>query len=108
MIVINVHFVLSQYQALAHPISTALPTAVTRTTGFRTVVSSPWYLDNLSDYRDWARYLTDEIANFTDNTRPELVIGGEACMWGEWVDAANVVARYMCKVGWGLVLEKVA
>lgn len=58
-------------------------------------MSSPWYLDDMTDlYSSWWRYLKTEIADFANNTRPELVLGGEACMWGEWVDATNIIPRY--------------
>lgn len=62
--------------------------------GFRAVVSSPWYLDDLGDYKDWAAYLDIEIASFPGHAHPELVLGGEACMWGEYVDATNALSRY--------------
>nr|XP_018914551.1 PREDICTED: beta-hexosaminidase subunit beta-like [Bemisia tabaci]XP_018914553.1 PREDICTED: beta-hexosaminidase subunit beta-like [Bemisia tabaci]XP_018914554.1 PREDICTED: beta-hexosaminidase subunit beta-like [Bemisia tabaci] len=60
--------------------------------GYEALFSSCWYLDHLSE--TWRSYYHCDILDF-DATSEErtLVIGGEACMWGEWVDETNVSPR---------------
>lgn len=43
---------------------------------------------------DWEKYYLCDPKNF-DGTEKEknLVIGGEACLWGEFVDGTNLIAR---------------
>lgn len=65
--------------------------------GHRVLLSSPWYLD-WGVYRggeggDWQRYYLVEPLDFAgDHDHKVLVMGGEACMWGEFVDATNSMA----------------
>ncbi len=35
------------------------------------------------------RYMVEPLAHITDPTAQQLLIGGEGCMWGEWVDASD-------------------
>ncbi|KAM7392562.1 hypothetical protein PAMA_007601 [Pampus argenteus] len=62
--------------------------------GFTTILSAPWYLDYISYAQDWQKYYKVEPLNF-DGTEQQkkLVIGGEACLWGEYVDATNLTPR---------------
>jgi len=58
--------------------------------GFRGVLSNAnaWYLPHLES--TWAdMYLNEPYYNITDPGQQTLVLGGEACMWGEWVDASD-------------------
>jgi len=64
------------------------------TAGYRALLSAPWYLDWISWGEDWVKYYTAEPLSFS-GTREQYarVLGGEACMWGEYVDAANLHSR---------------
>ncbi|NXH27263.1 HEXB hexosaminidase, partial [Myiagra hebetior] len=62
--------------------------------GFTTVLSAPWYLDYISYGQDWKKYYSVEPLNFPGSEKQKkLVIGGEACLWGEFVDATNLTPR---------------
>lgn len=62
--------------------------------GLKAIITAPWYLNRISYGADWVGYYNTEPLNFTGTTAQKaLVIGGEACMWGEWVDATNVESR---------------
>ncbi|XP_071964486.1 beta-hexosaminidase subunit beta-like [Antedon mediterranea] len=64
--------------------------------GYRTILSSPWYLNYVSNpyNQDWKTYYIIEPQDFTGTAEQKaLVIGGEACMWGEYVDSVNLIQR---------------
>jgi len=74
-----------------HPLNTTRD--VTKA-GFRALISSPWYLDYISYGRDWVYYYNYEPLAFNGTKAEEdLVIGGETCLWAEFVDASNYVSR---------------
>ncbi|XP_036399870.1 beta-hexosaminidase subunit alpha-like [Megalops cyprinoides] len=59
--------------------------------GIRAILASPWYLDQPGPTHDWSRYYNVRPLAFTGSEQQkQLVIGGEVCLWGEYVDAANL------------------
>ncbi|XP_008506964.2 beta-hexosaminidase subunit beta isoform X1 [Equus przewalskii] len=62
--------------------------------GFPVLLSAPWYLDYISYGQDWVKYYNVEPLDFDGTSKQKtLVIGGEACLWGEYVDATNLTPR---------------
>uniref|UniRef100_A0A0N5AIV7 beta-N-acetylhexosaminidase n=1 Tax=Syphacia muris TaxID=451379 RepID=A0A0N5AIV7_9BILA len=62
--------------------------------GYRTLLSSCWYLDHIARRADWLDYYSCDPQKFNGTeTQKELVLGGEAALWGEWVDDSNVISR---------------
>jgi len=63
------------------------------TAGFRVLLSNGiWYLDHLGN--DWTQYyFNDPLFNITNPNQAALILGGEACMWGETVDSSDIFQR---------------
>ncbi|CAH8834589.1 unnamed protein product [Trichobilharzia szidati] len=62
--------------------------------GYRVLLSSPWYLNLISYGTDWKNYyLTNPRVFAATEEEKKLVIGGEATMWGEYVDNTNLFSR---------------
>uniref|UniRef100_A0A8C3VT48 Beta-hexosaminidase n=1 Tax=Catagonus wagneri TaxID=51154 RepID=A0A8C3VT48_9CETA len=62
--------------------------------GFPMILSAPWYLDWISYGQDWKHYYDVEPQDFPgSDEEKKLVLGGEACLWGEYVDATNLTPR---------------
>lgn len=65
---------------------------VTRS-GYTGILSACWYLDHLSTGGDWKKYYTCEPYEYVKAKDRENILGGEACMWAEVVDATNMLQR---------------
>uniref|UniRef100_A0A8D0BF02 Beta-hexosaminidase n=1 Tax=Salvator merianae TaxID=96440 RepID=A0A8D0BF02_SALMN len=62
--------------------------------GHRAILAAPWYLDIISYGQDWKKYYSVEPQDFFGcKSKKDLLLGGEACLWGEYVDATNLAAR---------------
>ncbi|CAG2121957.1 unnamed protein product [Medioppia subpectinata] len=62
--------------------------------GYKVIVSACWYLNYISYGQDWEKYYRcDPTKSLADDREKALVLGGEACMWGEYVDGTNVLSR---------------
>uniref|UniRef100_A0A8C2WI60 Beta-hexosaminidase n=1 Tax=Cyclopterus lumpus TaxID=8103 RepID=A0A8C2WI60_CYCLU len=62
--------------------------------GMRVLLAAPWYINHISYGQDWRNYYTVQPLNFSGTAeQKKLVIGGEVCMWGEYVDATNLTPR---------------
>lgn len=67
--------------------------------GFNTILSAPYYLDHIKPATDF--YLADPIPTTTDLTVEEQrhVLGGEACMWSEFVSYETTDSRLWPRLG---------
>ncbi|CAN7989398.1 unnamed protein product, partial [Ixodes hexagonus] len=62
--------------------------------GHKMLMSAFWYLDYISYAADWKKYYEADPRGFEGmESEKDLVVGGEACLWGEYVDATNLIAR---------------
>lgn len=67
--------------------------------GFTGILSAPYYLDHIKPATDF--YLADPVPRTTDLTPAEqaLVLGGEACMWSEFVSYETTDSRLWPRLG---------
>ncbi|XP_043474482.1 beta-hexosaminidase subunit beta-like isoform X4 [Leptopilina heterotoma] len=62
--------------------------------GFPVILSTCWYLDHVAGGGDWRKYYLCDPLSFTGSIdQKKLMMGGEACMWAEFVDRNNVHSR---------------
>jgi len=62
--------------------------------GYRSILYACWYLDIISWGSDWPRYYKCDPQAFNGTSeQKDLVIGGGAALWGEFVDSTNVIPR---------------
>ncbi|XP_069080002.1 beta-hexosaminidase subunit beta isoform X2 [Pleurodeles waltl] len=68
--------------------------AAVTSAGYHAILTAPWYLNFIAYGQDWHQIYTVEPTNFNGTEQQkQLVIGGEACLWGEFVDATNLTPR---------------
>ena len=67
--------------------------------GFTGILSAPYYLDHIKPATDF--YLADPVPSTTDLSAEEqaLVLGGEACMWSEFVSFETTDSRLWPRLG---------
>lgn len=62
--------------------------------GLRVILAAPWYMNHIGYGQDWINYYKVKPLNFSGTEeQKKLVIGGEVAMWGEYVDATNLMPR---------------
>ncbi|KAK0159227.1 hypothetical protein PV328_010136 [Microctonus aethiopoides] len=62
--------------------------------GHPALLSACWYLDHIAGGGDWKKfYLCDPLDFNGSDDVTHLMIGGEACMWSEFVDRNNLHSR---------------
>jgi len=55
--------------------------------GHPVLLSSCWYLDHIAGGGDWRKYYDCDPFDFANAANAtQLMLGGEACMWAEFVD----------------------
>nr|KAF6386989.1 hexosaminidase subunit alpha [Myotis myotis] len=82
------------------PVSYMKELALITEAGFRALLSAPWYLNRISYGPDWEDFYRVDPLSFEGSPEQKaLVIGGEACMWGEYVDSTNLVPRLWPRAG---------
>ncbi|KAL1501005.1 hypothetical protein ABEB36_006411 [Hypothenemus hampei] len=62
--------------------------------GKQALFSACWYLDTLNSGGDWEDFYYCDPSEFDGTAQEEeLILGGEACMWGEVVNDYNLISR---------------
>lgn len=62
--------------------------------GYQMVVSACWYLNHIETGPDWKDLYQCDPRGFNGTEQEKnMVVGGEACMWAEYVDGTNLIPR---------------
>lgn len=63
--------------------------------GYRAILSSCWYMNYIDYGQDWVKFYQCDPADrkYIEPNLSHLVLGGEICMWSEFVDDTNVITR---------------
>ncbi|XP_015593714.1 beta-hexosaminidase subunit alpha [Cephus cinctus] len=61
--------------------------------GHPVLLSACWYLDHTAEGGDWKKFYVCDPMDFPGFNTSRLMLGGEACMWGEFVDKNNIHPR---------------
>lgn len=60
--------------------------------GFAVIQSQGWYLNAEQLKTPWSTfYMNEPMAGVTKESEQRLILGGEACMWQEYIDGSNVL-----------------
>ncbi|CAG7818933.1 unnamed protein product, partial [Allacma fusca] len=69
--------------------------------GYEVLLSACWYVNYLKYGQTWRDYYNCDplsLPNITESQK-EMILGGEAAIWAEYVDSTNVVARLFPYIG---------
>jgi len=70
--------------------------------GHLVLVSAPWYVNYINYGQSWRQYYRADPVLDLPNLQPgqeDQILGGEACIWSEYVDKSNIVPRLFPFVG---------
>lgn len=67
--------------------------------GFSALLSAPWYLDHIKPASEY--YAVDPVPQFDELTSAQraLILGGEACMWAEFISEETADSRIWPRLG---------
>lgn len=80
--------------------------------GHPVLLSSCWYLNYIKYGSDWLNFYRCDPSEYLIDKNRDLFLGGEACMWGEFVDETNVLpyswpaGSAVAEVLWSQVLNE--
>lgn len=54
-----------------------------------------WYLNYIKYGEDWDKFYhcDADVGGVSEQQKKDLLLGGQACLWGEYVDGTNVLSR---------------
>ena len=61
--------------------------------GFGALLSAGWYENYIAYGSQWPLYYPLDPMNMTMGGDPSLALGGELAVWGEFIDATNIIGR---------------